>query len=141
MLKAQHFETSEEEVSLEKQGGTIEERIDTLLELSNVNAKGFNPINFRAAIDHVVDKKQKEKAQGLMDLLTGDMEKTLEASVTKGPLEDSDVPSKDARNDLVKLELMAIVFGGGGETKLSGATELAVSLRKVAGVKDEDSDD
>jgi hypothetical protein len=141
MLKSTFFENREEDLSLEQQGGTIEERVEKLLEMKNVKDKSFNPINFLAAVDHVIEKKQKEKAQGILGLLTADMTKVLEAAIENGPLEESDVSSKDARNELVELELMAVVAGKGGEGKLSGATVQAAKLRKAAGETEKKSDE
>jgi len=141
MLKSTFFENREEDLSLEQKGGTIEERVEKLLEMKNVKDKSFNPINFLAAVDHVIEKKQKEKAQGILGLLTADMTKVLEAAIENGPLEESDVSSKDARNELVELELMAVVAGKGGEGKLSGATVQAAKLRKAAGETEKKSDE
>lgn len=141
MLRDTFLKDPAEDLSLEQQGGTIEERIEKLLEMKNVNDKSFNPINFLAAVDHVIEKKQKEKAQGILGLLTEDMTKVLEAAIENGPLEESDVSSKDARNELVDLQLMAVVADKGGEGKLSGATVQAAKLRKAAGQTEKKSDE
>jgi hypothetical protein len=141
MLRSSFLEERQSSLSLEQQGGTIEERIEALLEMKNVNDKSFNPINFQAAIDHVIEKKQKEKAQGLLGLLTADMTKVLEAAIENGPMEDSDVPSKDARNELIDLGLVAEVAAKGGEGKLTGATIMAANLRKAAGQTEKKSDE
>lgn len=141
MLKSSHFEIQEEDLSLEKQGGTVEERIEKLLEMKNIKDKSFNPINFKAAVDHVVKKKQKENAQGILGLLTADMTKVLDAVIENGPMEDGDLPSKEARNELVELELMSVVANKGGKGKLSGATPQAAALRNVAGVEVKETKD
>lgn len=145
MLQPEYFVEKEETVSLEEQGGTIEERIEDLLKLKDVNDDGFNPVNFRAAVEHVTDKKQKEKAKGLFDLFTEDMTKALIAVIQNGPMKQSDVPSKDGMKELVKLGMMAEVAGEGGKDKMAAATMVAVDLGNVAGVespeKDEDDKD
>lgn len=139
MLKPTYFGTSEEELTLEQQGGTVEERLEKLLELKDVHADGFNPINFQAAVEHVIEKSDKKGAKGLLDLMTGAMGETLQAAIDDGPLEDGDVPSKAGRDDLMKLNLMVAVAGKGG-TKLNAATMLAATLRDKAGVEDKDDD-
>jgi hypothetical protein len=140
MLQPEFFKSGEEDLSLEQQGGTIEERIEALLELSSVNDDGFNPVNFRAAVDHVVEKNQKEKANALLDLLSDKAGEVLQMAYDKGPLEDGDVPSKDGRDELLTVGLMVNVAGQGGD-KLNAATMDAAKLLDLVGEPSEKDDD
>lgn len=140
MLHSKFLKT-EEELSLEKAGGTVEERIKDLLELDSVKSKGFNPINFKAAVDHAVEKNSEKTAKGLMGLFTKDMTDILDTILENGPVKDSEISSKEARNEMVDLGLVCIVADKGGKGKLTAATMDAVSLRKAAGVKEEEKDE
>lgn len=140
MLQQKYFEKNDDELSLEDQGGSIKQRIESLLELNSVSDKGFNPINFQAAISHVVENNQKKNAKGLLDLLTNAMGETLEKALVEGPLEDGDVPSKSGRDELVAIGLMVGIAGKGGD-KLNAATMDAVHLRNTADIKIKTDDD
>lgn len=142
MLHTDFFKTKEDDVSLEKQGGTIEERVAGLLELKDVNDDGFNPVNFRAAVEYAVEKKKKDTAKGLIGLMTENMTKTLDAIIEKGPMEDGDLPSKPGRDELVTVGMVIEVAGKDGK-KLSAASMDAAKLYEVAGVEveEEESDE
>lgn len=142
MLQSKYFqEEKNEDMSLEQQGGTIEERIEDLLELKSVKDDSFNPVNFRAAAEHAIEKKDKDTAKGLMDLFTEDMTKALDALIEKGPTKESDVPSKSGLDELIKVGMVITVAGEGGEGKLAAATTDAAGLYKTAGVEIEEEKD
>lgn len=140
MLQAGYFVEQEENVSLEQQGGTIEERIEGLLQLKDVDDDGFNPVNYQAAIDHVLEKKQKENAKGLLGLLTPKMTEVLGDLLSKGPMEDGDLSSKEGRDGLMDLSLAVAIVGKSGD-KENAATMMALHLWNLAGFDEEESTD
>jgi len=143
MLRHDHF-GKEDELSLEEQGGTIDERIDKLIALSGMDDDSFNLVNFNAGVQHVVEKKDSDKAEGLYKLLKGDMKKVLEKAIKSGPLEDGEVTSKEARDELVSMNLMAHITTGSEKDdggKACAATYHAYEFWKMAKGDDADDDD
>lgn len=134
MLRTAMFEDNA--VSMEAADDTVDKRIDAMIEMKDVNDKSFNAVNWRVAMDQIVEKGDKKSAKGLYPLLTKPMSDTLEKAITEGSLKDSDLPSKDGRAVLVDLGLMTIIAEKG--EKMNAVTMQGHSFYKLAGGKKDD---
>lgn len=140
MLRRHFFE--ENLPSMESAEETIEQRIAAMEKLKDVNDKSFNAVNWQIAMDHVVDKGDKEHAKKLSGLLTKGMSDTLKKAVKDGSLADSDLPNKDGRDRLVDLGLMVKVAEKG--KTLNAVSLIGFKFWELAGGEtagDEDEDD
>ncbi|MAP20481.1 MAG: hypothetical protein CL582_06025 [Alteromonadaceae bacterium] len=104
MLKSHQFEN---ENSLSQEANDdASDVLETVLKIDSVKDKSFNEVHWRIALDYAIDQDKTDALQKLHAMLTSDMADTLAKIASEGPIEDGDVPSKSARDELSDMGMV-----------------------------------
>ena len=133
MLREAYFEESTEQLSLEDKAADkkIEDRIADLLKLNSTDDKDFNEVNWKIAMEFVVEHSKNDDAAKLYKLLSGGETDTLKKCIEAGPISDGDVPSKDARDKLIDMGMVVKVVSK-GEDGFNACNQIAYSFYQLA---------